>query len=115
VRRRANARRLVVAAAYVAAMAFFIYVIADRSVGYGSDVAGWLGIAALTMLHLAAGWGIGRWWALLLPLLAIPLSVPAGYPERTEPQIWVGIAFVLAPIGVVLIGLAVAVRRITAV
>jgi hypothetical protein len=58
VRRRAEAQPFVVAAAYVAAMAFFIYGIADPSVGYGSDVADWLGIAALTALHLATGWGI---------------------------------------------------------
>jgi hypothetical protein len=33
VRRRPDARPLIVAAAYVAAMAFFIYGIADRNVG----------------------------------------------------------------------------------
>jgi hypothetical protein len=112
VRRRADARPFVVAAAYVAAMAFFIWVIADRSVGYGSDVADWLGIAALTALHLATGWAIGRWWAVLLPLLAIPLSVPAGYPARTEPQLWIGIAYVVVPAGMVLMGLAVMFRRL---
>jgi hypothetical protein len=112
VRRRAEARPFVVAAAYVAAMAFFIWVIADRSVGYGSDLAGWLGLAALAALHLATGWGIGRWWALLLPPLAIPLSVPAGYPGLGEaPQLWVGITWVVAPAGMILIGLAVAIRR----
>ena len=100
------------AAAYVAAMAFFIWVIADRSVGYGSDVAGWLGLAALVALHLATGWGIGRWWALLLPPLAIPISIPAGYPERTEPQIWVGITYVVVPAGMLLIGLAIALRSL---
>jgi peptidoglycan/LPS O-acetylase OafA/YrhL len=112
VRRRADARPLVVAAAYVAAMAFFIWVIADRSVGYGSDLANWLGLAALTALHLATGWGIGRWWAVLLPLLAIPISVPAGYPARTEPELWIGIAYVLVPAGTVLIALAIAFRRL---
>jgi NAD/NADP transhydrogenase beta subunit len=113
VRRRADARPFVVAAAYVAAMAFFIYAIVDPSVGYGSDVANWFGIAAVAALHLATGFGIGRWWALLLPLLAIPLSIPAGYPERTEgPQIWIGMAYVLVPCGMLLIGLAIAFRSL---
>jgi hypothetical protein len=101
------------AAAYVAAMAFFIYGIADRNVGYGSDVAGWLGIAALAALHFGTGWGIARWWAVLLPALMIPLAVPAGYPERTEPQLWIGIAFVLVPLGTVLIALGAAIRRVS--
>jgi peptidoglycan/LPS O-acetylase OafA/YrhL len=104
-----------VAAAYVAAMAFYIYAIADPDVGYGSDVANWLGLAVLIALHLATGWGVGRWWAFLLPLLVIPLAVPAGYPARTEgPEIWVGVAYVLAPAGIVLIGLGTALRRLHA-
>jgi hypothetical protein len=110
--RRADARPFVVAAAYVAAMAFFIYGILDRSVGYGSDAAAWLGIAGFAGLHLATGWAIGRWWALVLPLLAIPLSIPAGYPERTEPQVWIGITYVGAPAGILMIGLAIAFRRL---
>jgi peptidoglycan/LPS O-acetylase OafA/YrhL len=115
VRRRADARPFVVAAAYSAAMTFFIYGIEDRDVGYGSDVANWIGIAALTALHLATGWGVGRWWAVVLPLLAIPIAIPAGYPARTEgPEIWVGVAWVLAPAGVILIALAVAIRRLQA-
>ena len=113
-RLRAEARPLVVAAAYVAAMALYIYAFVDPDVGFGSDVAGWLGIAWLTGRHLATGWGVGRWWAVVLPLLAIPLAVPAGYRARTEgPEIWVGIAWVLAPGGVILIALAVAFRRLS--
>jgi peptidoglycan/LPS O-acetylase OafA/YrhL len=112
VRLRAEARPLVVAAAYVAAMAFYIYAIADRNVGYGSDIANWFGIAALAALHLGTGWGIGRWWAVLLPLLAIPIAIPAGYPERTEPQVWIGVTWVIVPFGALLIGLAAAIRRV---
>ena len=112
VRRGADARRLVLAAAYVAAMAFYIYAITDRSWTFGSDVREALVLAAVALLHLATGWGIARWWALLLPLVAIPLAVPAGYPDRTEPQLWIGIAYVLVPIGTVLIGMAIAFRRL---
>jgi hypothetical protein len=113
VRRRAEAQPFVVAAAYVAAMAVFIYGIVDPSVGYGSDVASGIGIGALALLHLGTGWAIGRWWAVLLPALTIPIALPAGSPERTEPEIWIGVAYVIAPTGAVLIGLAAALRRVT--
>ena len=102
------------AAAYVAAMAFYIYGIADRSWTFGSDAREGLVLGALAALHLAAGWGIGRWWAVLLPAVAIPLAVPAGYPDRTEPELWIGVAYVLVPLGTVLIGLAAALRRVAA-
>jgi hypothetical protein len=111
---RADARPFVVAAAYVAAMAFFIYGIADPNWTFGSEGRDALVLVTLVLLHLVTGWGVGRWWALFLPVLAVPLAVPAGYPDRTEPQVWIGIAYVLAPIGVVLIGLTVALRRIAA-
>jgi hypothetical protein len=102
------------AAAYVAAMAFYIYAVADRNWTFGSDAREALVLVALAALHLAAGWGIARWWAVLLPALAIPLALPAGYPDRTEPELWIGVAYVLVPIGVVLIGLAAALRRVSA-
>lgn len=112
-RRRPEARPLVVAAAYVAAMALYIYAIVDPGVTYGSDVADWFGIAALASLHFATGWGVGRWWAVLLPLLVVPLAVPAGYPDRTEaPELWVSTLWAVAPIGPLLIAVAVAVRRL---
>jgi hypothetical protein len=114
VRRRADARPLIVAAAYVAAMAFYIWVIADRNWTFASDAREAVVLVALAGLHLATGWSVGRWWAVLLPALAIPLAIPAGYPERTEPQLWIGIAYVLVPIGTVLIGVSAAIRRVSA-
>jgi hypothetical protein len=42
-----------VAAAYVAAMALYIYGIAEPDVGYGSDIADWIGIAALMAVAVA--------------------------------------------------------------
>jgi hypothetical protein len=43
--------------------------------------------------------------------LTIPIAIPAGYPERTELEIWIGLAYVIVPAGMVLIGLAAAIRR----
>ena len=103
---------MVVAAAYVAAIAFYIYAVADRSWTFGSDGREALVLVALAVVHVVTGWSIGRWWATLLPLLAVPLAVPVGYPARTEPQLWIGIAYVAVPLGVALVALAVALRRL---
>lgn len=107
-------RSWIVAAAYVAAMLLFIYGFADRSVGYGSDVANIAGIVALALLHAGTGWFANRWWAVLLPVIAVVLAVPAGYPAelRGEPlPIWFGLAVFIGPFGALLIAGAVSVRR----
>jgi peptidoglycan/LPS O-acetylase OafA/YrhL len=101
-----------VAAAYVVAMAVYVYAIVDPAVTFGSDArAAAVGVGLLAV-HVATGWAIGRWWAVLLPALAVPVAVPAGYPDRGEPELWVPIAFVVAPLGVCVIGVAVAARRL---
>jgi hypothetical protein len=62
--------------------------------------------AGLLAVHAAAGFLIGRWWALSLPLLWALLSIPA---EGYDTPVVVGIAFgsVFFWIPAVLTGLAV--------
>lgn len=103
---------MIAAALYVAAMLVFVYAIVEPSVGYGSDAANIAALAVLGLLHIAAGWLIARWWAVLLPFVVVPLAVPAGTPELGEaPPIWVGLAWFTAPLGALVIGIAAAIRR----
>jgi peptidoglycan/LPS O-acetylase OafA/YrhL len=113
VHRRAELREIVVAAVYLAAMAAWIYGVARPQVGYGSDAAAVGFLVVLAAVHLGAGWGIGRWWAVLLPLVAIVLALPAGTPERGEDPlpIWFGVAVFIAPAGALLIAVAATLRR----
>jgi hypothetical protein len=107
-------RDVVAAAAYIAAMLFFIYAIADRSIGYGSDAVGIAAVAALALVHLATGFG-GRWWLIVLPLAAVALAFPAGSPAKGyEPlPIWFGLAIFAVP-GAALIAIGVVAARIVA-
>ena len=96
-------------------MLFFVYAIARPAVGYGSDAANIAFLLGLALLHVLSGWFIARWWAVLLPALIVPLAVPAGTPDAGEDPlpIWFGLAWFVAPIGAALIGIAVAVRRLS--
>ena len=86
-------------------MAAFVYGVAEPQAGYGSDVAGVLGLVGLVVLHVATGFGTARWWAVLLPAVAVLVAIPAGYPDgyRGEPlPIWFGLA-AFSPVGALLI------------
>ena len=99
-------RLYVVSGLYLACMAGFVYGFADHQVGYGSDVASVLVLVVLVALHVATGVGARRWWVVVLPVVAVLLAIPAGYPDarRGEPlPIWFGLALV-APAGALLIG-----------
>lgn len=99
------------AAGYLAAMAVYVYAIVDPSVTYGSGVADILVLAALAVVHVATGWLAGRWWAVILPALVVPIAVPAGYAERTEDLlVWHALAYVVAPLGAALVALGVGAR-----
>ncbi len=102
------------ATGYFAAMAFWIYGIARPQVGYGSDTVGVVALVALGTLHLATGWLIGRWWAVLLPAVVVLMSIPAGTPTQGEEPfpIWFGLLWLVAPLGALLIAVATAIRRL---
>ena len=83
----------IAAAAYLAVTLTVSYAVWGPYDGVEYDPA-WAGGAALYLvllgLHAAAGFAIGRWWALGLPLLWAFLSIPAG---GYDVPVWVGIAF----------------------
>ena len=101
----ANMRyRLTVASAYLVLMTWFIY--GELNTGREDT---WL-LPLLVLAQLALGVALDRWWAALLPLALVVISIPAGTPDITpsnaEPfPIWFGVAFgVACAIPLVLIG-----------
>ena len=96
-------------------MLAWIFVGAERQVGYGSDAALPTFVASVVLLHLALGYVLGRWWTLVLPLLAVLVAVPTGYPDenRGEPfAIWFALAVFGLPLAVVSATLGVLLRRL---
>jgi uncharacterized membrane protein YhaH (DUF805 family) len=66
------------------------------------------------LFHFAIGFATGRWWAAVLPWLAVLAAIPAGYPDANKGEpfpIWFGLAWFVAPIGCLLIAIGVLVRR----
>jgi hypothetical protein len=78
--KRAHDNRWTAVSAYVIVMLVFIYLVYDSGRLEGSAV-GWAVAGVLAATHIVFGFTVGRWWALWLPLLAILLAVPAGFPE----------------------------------
>ena len=106
-------RSVAVVIGYLALMAVWIYWMLERQLFYGSDTASWVVLACFAAVNLAAGVLLARWWALLLPVLAVTLALPAGYPaaNKGEPfPIWFGLA-VFSPIAFALIALGVVAAR----
>jgi hypothetical protein len=109
VRRSPDRQELLIAAGYLAAIALWIYAIPRG----GGTVETVVVLAAVLVLHVLTGWGIGRWWALLLPVAAVLVAIPAGTPDvGYEPlPVWFGIAVFIAPPALVVVGLAVIARK----
>jgi hypothetical protein len=93
-------RRLLLAAAGIA-----LYVAA--TIVYGSASSGVVAFAALGAGSVVAGYAIGGWWALALPLLW-PLLSLAG--EDEDAPAWI-VSLFLAPLGTIPIGVGVALAQ----
>ena len=80
------------------------------------DVPFMLALSALAVVHLLCGFAIGRWSALLLPLLLVVLAIPVPTdPDAYEPiPLWFAMLFWFAPIGVAVLALGVGARRVVA-
>ena len=102
-------RAIAVTAVYLALAGVWIYWVLERQLFYGNPNADWVMLALLAGIHVLVGVLAARWWALLLPVLAVVLSVPAGYPSANKGEplpIWLGLAF-FAPIAVGLVAIGV--------
>ena len=98
--------------AYLAVMTLWIYGVANR----WDPGSGTWQVPILILIQLLAGLVIGGWWAVLLPVVIVLVSIPAGDPPITpayvEPfPIWFGLA-VATPVAIALIALAVVARKI---
>ena len=114
---RLRLRRFAVGAlAYLAVGTVWFYGFVDqgRLEGEGSDWRNWSLVAFVLAVHVAFGWAIREWAALLLPIALVFLAVPGGYPETqfSEPlPMWIGQAF-LAVVEIPAIVLGVALRTL---
>jgi hypothetical protein len=80
-------RRFVRAAlGYLALSGVWIYGVLDRGLHEGDQRAWWV-IGAVLLAHVAFGFVVREWVALLLPIGVVLLAMPAGYPvsEFSEP------------------------------
>ena len=102
------------AAGYLAATLAVSYAIWGPYDGVGYDPAWAGGVAftiALLVLHVVTGFAIGRWWALVLPVLWAAASIGAeGYDTPVAILIAFGLPFLWLPA----VALGVAARRLPA-
>jgi hypothetical protein len=101
---------------YFALALVWVFWILDRQLFFGSDTAAVLSLALIAIVHLALGWVVNRWWALLLPFIPVLLAAPLGYPSanRGEPlPLWLGL-LLWAPAGVAFVAVGMGVAPIAA-
>ena len=97
---------------YLALSVVWIYGVLDQGSLEGSDARLWAVLGVLAAAHVAFGFGIREWPALLLPIAVLLLAIPAGYPESqfSEPlPVWFG-QLVMAPFETLLIAAGLGIR-----
>jgi hypothetical protein len=103
-------------ASYVVVSAVWVYWLLDRQLFFGSDAAAVVVLGTLILVHLALGFVVARWSAVLLPLVPAILAAPLGYPSANRgepPPIWLGLVLVW-PAAVTLVALGVGARKAAA-
>jgi hypothetical protein len=83
---------------YLAVSLIWLYGFVDRGWFEGDDWRAWSILGLGVAVHVAFGWAIREWAALLLPIVLVFLAVPAGYPESDfgEPlPVWIAQIFFL--------------------
>jgi hypothetical protein len=92
-RDRRLVRFLLGALLYVGLSAVWIYGVLDRGTLERGGAWGWALLGVIAVLHVAFGFGIDEWPAVVLPVVVLILAIPAGYPESqfSEPgPVWFG-------------------------
>ena len=104
-------QQLLGAAVYLALMTLWVYGVAGGADTYWSA---WL-LLLVAFAQLAAGFVVRSWWAILLPVLVVVISVPAGQPDSTPGEVafplWFGLAFA-ALLAMPLVAVGVAARKV---
>ncbi len=72
---RVRDRRVQLILVYLAGGSLWIYAVVDRR----GDVGDLWQLILLYAGHILLGAAAGRWWVLPLPLLLVPIAVPAGH------------------------------------
>ena len=91
-------RFVVGALVYLALSVVWLYEIVDEGGFEGSDTRVFTILGLVLAVHVAFGWFIREWEALLLPIALVFLAIPAGYPESQfgEPDlVWMGQVFMV--------------------
>jgi hypothetical protein len=95
---------------YLALSVIWLYGFVDRGWFEGDDWRAWSILGLGVAVHVAFGWAIREWAALVLPIVLVFLAVPAGYPESdfSEPlPVWISQIFYLVfEIPAIAVGLA---------
>ena len=81
---------------YLALGGLWIYGVLDKGLLEDGGVLCWSVIALVAVAHVAFGYVMREWAAMLLPIALVFLAIPAGYPESrySEPgPLWFGQAF----------------------
>ena len=105
-----RSRRFAIGAlAYLGVGVLWVYGVVDQGRLEGSDWRDWSLVAVVLAVHVAFGWAIREWAALLLPIALVFLAIPAGFPESqfSEPlPVWLGqIFFVVLEVPAIAAGL----------
>lgn len=105
-------RAAVVVVAYLAVAAAWVYLFLDSGSLEGDDLW-WLVTAGFAVAHVALGFLVGRWPVVLLPLVLVPLAIPAGYPQSMfePPPVWLT-QTLLVQFEVALVALGLGVRTV---
>ena len=98
--------------AYLAVAAAGVYLFLDSGFLEGDDLW-WLVTAGFAVAHVALGFLVGRWPVVLLPLVLVPLAIPAGYPQSMfePPPVWLT-QTLLVQFEVALVALGLGVRTV---
>ena len=99
---------------YLVLSALWFYGVLDRGVYESPDLRAWAMIGAVLGAHVAFGFAVREWVALLLPIAVVFLVVPAGYPvsEFSEPAPLFLLQIFLVPIEVPLIAFGLGLRSL---
>ena len=66
------------------------------------------------LFHALVGWVLNRGWAVLLPLVAVVVAIPLGYPSANKGEplpIWLGLLF-FVPLWVGCAAVGIGLRRL---